>query len=65
MKNIRMALNCMSPGDFMVSIDLKDTYFSVPFCQSHRKYLLSDFIMRAFTPATVIRNGGFTEGFSW
>ena len=28
MDNIRIALNCISPGDFMVSIDLKDAYFS-------------------------------------
>ena len=34
-----MALNCISPGDFMVSIDLKDAYFSVPIFQPHRKYL--------------------------
>ena len=39
MENIRMALNCISPGDFMVSIDLKDAYFSVPIFQPHRKYL--------------------------
>ena len=36
MDNIRMAWNCISPGDFMVSIDLKDasrfqcTYFPTP-----------------------------------
>ena len=34
-----MALNCISPGDFIVAIDLKDAYFSVPFLQPHRKYL--------------------------
>ena len=34
-----MALNCISPGDFMVSIDLEDAYFSVPIFQPHRKYL--------------------------
>ena len=39
LENIRMALNCISPGDFMVSIDLKDAYFSVPIFQPHRKYL--------------------------
>ena len=38
-ENIRMALNCISPGDFMVSIDLKDAYFSVPISQPHRKIL--------------------------
>ena len=39
MENIRMALNCISPGEFIVSIDLKDAYFSVPIFQPHRKYL--------------------------
>ena len=39
MENIRMALNCISPGDFMVSLDLKDAYFSIPIFRSHRKYL--------------------------
>ena len=39
MDNIRMALNCISPGDFMVSIDLKDAFFSVPIFQPHRRYL--------------------------
>ena len=34
-----MVLNCISPGDFMASIDLKDAYFSVPIFQPHRKYL--------------------------
>ena len=39
MENIHMALNCISPWDFMVSIDLKDAYFSVPIFQPHRRYL--------------------------
>ena len=39
MENIHMALNCISPGDFMVSVDLKDAYFSVPIFQPHRRYL--------------------------
>ena len=39
MDNIRMAWNCISPGDFMVSIDLKDAYFSAPVFQPHRKSL--------------------------
>ena len=34
-----MALNYISPGDFMVFIDLKDTYFSVPIFHPNRKYL--------------------------
>ena len=37
--NNRLALNCISPGDFILSIDLKDAYFSVPIFQPHRKYL--------------------------
>ena len=39
MENIHMALNCISPWNFMVSIDLKDAYFSVPIFQPHRRYL--------------------------
>lgn len=39
MENIRMALNSISPGDYMVSVDLKDAYFSVPIFQPHRKFL--------------------------
>ena len=38
MENIHMALNCISPGDFRVSIDLKDAYFNVPIFQPHRKF---------------------------
>ena len=38
MDNISIALNCISPGDFMVFIDLKYAYFSVPIFQPHRKY---------------------------
>ena len=29
MKNIQMAINFVSPGDYMISLDLKDAYFSV------------------------------------
>ena len=39
MENIRMDLNCISVGDFMISLDLKDAYFSIPIFRSHRKYL--------------------------
>ena len=39
MENIHMALNSISPGDYMVSVDLKDAYFSIPIFQDHRKYL--------------------------
>ena len=30
MENIQMAINFVSPGDYMISLDLKDAYFSVP-----------------------------------
>ena len=40
-ENIYMALNCISSADFMVSIDLKDAYFSVPIFQTHRRYVFS------------------------
>ena len=30
MENIQMAMNFVSLGDYMVSLDLKDAYFSVP-----------------------------------
>ena len=39
MENIQMALNLISPEDFMVSLDLKDAYFSIPIFSLHRKYL--------------------------
>jgi len=29
MENIQLAINCVSPGDYMISLDLKDAYFSV------------------------------------
>ena len=39
MENIQMAMNFVSPGDYMVSLDLKDPYFSVPIFRPHCKYL--------------------------
>ena len=39
MENIQMALNLISQGDFMVSLDLKDAYFNIPIFSLHRKYL--------------------------
>lgn len=39
MENIHMALNFISQGDCMISIDLKDAYFSVPIFYPDRKYL--------------------------
>ena len=34
-----MALNFIARGDSMISIDLKNAYFSVPIFPPHRKYL--------------------------
>ena len=34
-----MALNFISQGDYMISIDLKDAYFSIPIFRCDRKYL--------------------------
>ena len=34
-----MALNLISPGDFMIPLDLKDAYFNIPIFSLHRKYL--------------------------
>ena len=39
MENIQMALNLISQGDYMISIDLKDAYFSIPIFTPDRKYL--------------------------
>ena len=30
MENIQMPINFVSPEDYMISLDLKDAYFSVP-----------------------------------
>ncbi|XP_068707939.1 uncharacterized protein [Montipora foliosa] len=39
MENIGSAINYVSPGDYMVSLDLKDAYFSVPIHPLDRKLL--------------------------
>ena len=39
MENLRNAINLMTPNCFMVSIDLKDAYYSVSVNKNHRKYL--------------------------
>ena len=39
MENIQMAMNFVSLGDYMVSLDLKEAYFSVPIFRPHCKYL--------------------------
>ena len=38
-ENIGSAINYVSPGDYMVSLDLKDAYFSVPVHPLDRKLL--------------------------
>ena len=32
MENIQTAINFVSPGDFLISLDLKDAYFSIAIC---------------------------------
>ena len=39
MENIALAINYVSPGDYMVFLDLKDAYFSVPVHPLDRKLL--------------------------
>ena len=39
MENIQMALDFTARGDYLVTIDLKDAYFSIPIFVPHRKYL--------------------------
>ena len=39
MESIDTAINCMKPGIFMASVDLKDAFFSIPMCAYHQKYL--------------------------
>ena len=39
MDTLEMAINMMTPGCFMASIDLKDAYYTVPISTDHQKYL--------------------------
>ena len=39
MESLNTAINLMTPGCFMASIDWKDAYYSVPIAVEHRKYL--------------------------
>ena len=40
MENINTALHAITPGDYLVSIDLKDAYFSIPIFKSNlRKFV--------------------------
>ena len=36
MDNIWSAIRLMKPGCYMVSIDLKDAYYTVPICKEHQ-----------------------------
>ena len=68
MENIQLDLNLISPGDFMVSIDLKDAYFKIPIFSLHRKYLRFiwksqryEFTYLPFGYSLAPRNNGKTE----
>ena len=39
MENLQNVTQLVHKGDYMVTIDLKDAYFSIPIHQSHRKFL--------------------------
>lgn len=39
METLQTALNLLQKGDFLISVDLKDAYFSIPVHPHHRKYL--------------------------
>lgn len=39
MDPLETAINMMTPGCFMASIDLKDAYYTVPISTDHPKYL--------------------------
>ena len=39
METLKSAINLMTPGCYMASIDFKDAYYSVPIYEPHRKYL--------------------------
>ena len=43
MENIQLALNLIFPGDFMVSLDLKDACFNIPIFSLYRKYTYVSF----------------------
>ena len=38
-ENTNTALHSIAPGDYLVSIDLKDAYFSIRIFKPHRKFL--------------------------
>ena len=39
MKSINNVRNVIKPNAYMISIDLKDSFFSVPIHSTHQKYL--------------------------
>ena len=39
MEGIHMVRDLLRKGDFMVKIDLKDAYFTVPLCQEDQKFI--------------------------
>ena len=39
MESLKQALNMVKPGAFLASIDIKDAFYSVRVCDSHKKYL--------------------------
>ena len=39
MEGIHMVRDLLRKGDFMVKIDLKDAYFTIPRCQEHQKFV--------------------------
>ena len=44
MEGIHTLKSLIQEGDWLVKIDLKDTYFSIPISQHHRKFLCFQFI---------------------
>ena len=55
MTNIQMAMNNVSQGDYMVSLDLKNSYFSVPHC----KHLFMGFTKILKPVVSQLRLNGF------
>ena len=39
MNSLSSAIELMTPGSFMASVDFKSAYYSVPVCEEHRPYL--------------------------